>query len=172
MGIFRYDQQNGKITNLNVKATFTPNGSKNFIGGIVGENHGTLELCNFEGTVEGENVIGGIVGNNADSGQIISCTSSGSIFGENSTGGIAGKNSDFIQSCTNHAAVNTVYEEKKNDVSNIDTDPGAIIENYKTNSEENEEEGVLGHSDTGGIAGYSSGIVQRCTIMPLSAIST
>ena len=163
MGIFRYVQQNGKITNLNVKATFTPNGSKSFTGGIVGENYGTLELCSFEGTVKGQNVIGGIVGNNGDSGQILSCTSTGSVIGENSTGGIAGKNSGFIQSCTNHAAVNTVYEEKKNDISNIDTDPGAIIENYKTNSEENEEEGVLGHSDTGGIAGYSSGIVQGCT---------
>ena len=163
VGIFRYVQQSGKISNLNVKANFTPTGSKSFTGGIVGENYGTLELCSFEGTVQGQNVIGGIVGNNADSGQILSCTSMGSVIGENSTGGIAGKNSGFIQSCTNHAAVNTVYEEKKNDVSNIDTDPGAIIENYKTNSEENEEEGVLGHSDTGGIAGYSSGIVQGCT---------
>lgn len=161
-GIFRYVQQNGKITNLNVKAVFVPNGSKSFIGGIAGENYGTVELCSFEGTVKGENVIGGIVGNNADSGQIISCTSVGSIIGENSTGGIAGKNSGFIQSCTNNAAVNTVYEEKKNDISNIDTDTGAIIENYKDNAEENEEESVLGHTDTGGIVGYSSGIVQGC----------
>lgn len=54
MGIFRYVQQSGKISNLNVKATFTSNGSKSFIGGIVGENYGTLELCSFDGTVKGE----------------------------------------------------------------------------------------------------------------------
>lgn len=162
IGIFRYVQANGKITNLNVKATFTPNGSKNFIGGIVGKNYGLLEHCYFEGTVKGQDVIGGIAGHNADNGQIISCTTSGNINGENSTGGIVGKNNGFIQNCTNDAAVNTAYEEKKNDISNIDMDTGAIIENYKNNIEETEEETILGNSDTGGIAGYSSGIVQGC----------
>lgn len=162
MGIFRYVRENGKVTNLNVSAAFTPNGSKSFIGGIAGENHGVLELCGFDGTVKGKNVIGGIAGSNEDTGQIISCSSSGSITGENSTGGIAGKNSGFIQNCTNNALVNTVYEEKKKDISNIDTDTGAIIENYKNNAEETEEDSVLGHTDTGGIVGYSSGVVQGC----------
>ena len=122
IGIFRYIQQEGKIKNLNIKAEITPNGSKCFIGGIVGENHGTLELCSFDGTVKGQDIIGGIAGDNADDGQIIDCTSDGSIIGENSTGGIAGKNSGFIQNCTNNAAVNTVYEEKKKDISDIDAD--------------------------------------------------
>ena len=162
IGIFRYIQQEGKIKNLNIKAEITPNGSKCFIGGIVGENHGTLELCSFDGTVKGQDIIGGIAGDNADDGQIIDCTSDGSIIGENSTGGIAGKNSGFIQNCTNNAAVNTVYEEKKKDISDIDADTGAIIENYKNKAEENEEETILGNSDTGGIVGYSSGIIQGC----------
>lgn len=162
MGIFRHIQRGGKIKDLNVKAEFILNGSKCFVGGVAGENQGALEFCSFEGIVKGQDVIGGIAGNNADCGQIIGCTSGGSISGENSVGGIAGKNSGFIQNCINNAAVNTVYEEKKNDISNIDTDTGAIVENFKKSSEEREEETILGDSDTGGIVGYSSGIVQGC----------
>lgn len=160
-GVFRYIRQGGSVSDLTVKGKLTPSGSKSFVGGIVGENSGTVEACTFSGTVKGENVVGGIAGNNTDYGKIIGCSSSGSVTGENSTGGIAGKNSGFIQNCTANAAVNTVYEEKKSSVSDVDADTGAIIENLK--NKENEEESVLGHSDTGGIAGYSSGIIQGCT---------
>lgn len=161
-GVFRYVQSEGRISNLNVRATVTPNGSKSFVGGIVGENSGSLEGCCFYGTVKGENAVGGIAGSNTDSGRIVSCSSNGGVAGENSTGGIVGKNSGFVGDCTNNSAVNTVYEEKTTDISGIDMDAGAIIENYKNAVEENEEESVLGHSDTGGIAGYSSGIVEGC----------
>lgn len=161
-GLFRYVCQGGRVSGLNVEGSFIPGGSKSYVGGIVGENSGILENCTFTGTVKGENVIGGIAGNNADNGKIISCTSSGSVTGENSTGGIAGKNSGFIQNCTNEAAVNTVYEEKKSSISDIDADTGAIIESYKNIKEENEEKSALGHSDTGGIVGISTGIIQGC----------
>lgn len=161
-GVFRYLGENGRVEQLKVEGKWIPGGSKSFLGGIVGENAGTLVECSFQGTVKGENVIGGIVGNNTDSGKIISCTSSGNISGENSTGGIAGKNSGLIQNCRNSAAVNTVYEEKKSNLADMDADTGAVLENYRAKEEENEEESVLGHSDTGGLVGYTSGIVQGC----------
>lgn len=161
-GIFRYVQTGGRVSNLNVKGRMTPNGSKGYIGGIVGENSGTVENCTFTGTVKGENIVGGIAGMNTDYGKIISCIVSGNVGGENFTGGIVGKNSGFIRNCTNNAVVNTVYEEKKNETTDIDTDVGAIIENYKMKEEESEEASVLGYSDTGGIVGYTSGIVQGC----------
>lgn len=161
-GVFRYVFENGKILNLNVKGDFEPNGSKSFVGGIVGENSGEIRNCTFWGNAKGENVVGGIAGNNLESGKIISCISGGNVNGENSTGGIAGKNSGFIQNCKNKAKVNTVYEEKKKEITDIEADTGAIIENYKLNEEQNEEESVLGHTDTGGITGYTSGIVQGC----------
>ena len=163
LGLFRYVQQNGKITSLNVKATITPDGSKSYIGGIAGENCGFIENCSFDGTVKGENVIGGIAGNNADNGQIISCISAGTVTGENSTGGIAGKNEGLIISCTNNAFINTEYEDEKKDLEDINTDADAFVETYKSERSETEESSVLGHSDTGGIAGRTSGIVQGCT---------
>lgn len=162
--LFRYLQPNGKIQNLNVNAKFKPGGSKSFVAGIVAENNGTIENCTFSGSVYAQNVCGGICANNTDLGKIISCSAYGLISAQNFTGGIAGKNSGFIQNCTNSACVNTVYEEKKNSLSdiNIETDTAAIIENTKTAAEENEEDSLLGHTDTGGIAGYSSGIIQGC----------
>lgn len=159
-GVFRYVQNGGKVSDLTVNAEFVPNGSKSFIGGIVGENSGIIENCMFFGNVTGENVIGGIAGNNR--GTINACSVGGIISGENSTGGIAGKNSGFIRGCVNNASVNTFYEEKKTDITDIDADSGAIIENYKNFESETEEESVLGNSDTGGIAGYSDGVVGSC----------
>lgn len=159
VGLFRYVGKTGKISSLNVKGVLSPGGSKCAVGGIVGENSGSIENCSFEGVIEGENNIGGIAGINTDYGKIVGCVSRGSVTGENSTGGVAGKNKGFIQNCTNNATVNTVYEEKKNTISEIDTDIGAIVENYK-NKKEEDGATFLEHSDTGGIAGYSSGIIQ------------
>lgn len=162
-GLFRYIEKGGKITNLNIKGSLLPDGSKCFIGGIAGENSGIIEKCNVDVRIKGENAVGGIAGKNTDSGQILSCTSSGNITGESFTGGITGENLGLILSCTNNAEVNTKYEEKKKDLSSINTDAGAIVESYKRDKEEGEENSILGHTDTGGIVGYSSGVVQGCT---------
>lgn len=162
MGVFRYIRQNGKVSALHLQGEIVPGGAKTCVGGIVGENAGTVENCSFSGIVKGENTIGGIAGHNTESGKILSCNAEGNINGENATGGIAGKNSGLLQNCINQAAVNTVYEEKKSDITDLETDTGAVLENYKTKEEENEEESLLGHSDTGGIVGYTDGIVQGC----------
>lgn len=162
-GIFRHIEKGASVSDLNVLVSFDLNGSKSFLGGIAGENSGTIENCSFDGSLKGENVIGGIVGNNTDDGKIISCSSNGTVTGENSTGGICGKNSGFIQNCHNYAAVNTVYEEKKTEITDIETDAAAIVENIKNSEEESREETVLGHTDTGGIVGFTSGIIQGCS---------
>ena len=161
-GLFRYIQIGGKVSDLNIKGDFLPAGTKSFIGGIAGENSGVIENCSFDGKIAGENVVGGIAGKNTNNGQIISCHTYGSIVGENSSGGIAGKNDGLIAGCTNDAQVNTVFEEKKLDIKDIDVDTGAIVETYKTRREENEEDSILGHTDSGGIAGYNSGVLQGC----------
>ena len=162
-GLFRYIQSCGIVSNLTVKGNIMPGGSKSFVGGIAGENSGIIESCFFEGVVDGSDVVGGIAGINKNQGQIISCSTQGSIKGENSTGGITGKNEGQVLNCTNEAQVNTVYEEKKRDISDINTDAGAIVETYMNEKEENEEDSILGHTDTGGIVGYNSGIIQGCT---------
>lgn len=160
MGLFRYIQAGGEVRGLTVSGKVTPKGSMNNIGGIAGDNAGTIVDCSFVGMVEGENNVGGIAGKNT--GKIISCTARGSVEGQNSTGGIAGENEGYISGCQNAATVNTSPEEKKRSLSDIDADAGAVVENIAEFREENEEESVLGHTDTGGITGHNTGIIEGC----------
>lgn len=52
-GLFGVLQKDAVIKNLNVEGTVTPSGDSENIGGIVGENHGTIESCTFNGSVSG-----------------------------------------------------------------------------------------------------------------------
>ncbi len=160
LGFFRHIQEGAEVYDLNVSGKITPGGSRNRIGGVAGDNAGTIRSCAFIGAVDGENRVGGVAGTNT--GQILKCKVKGSVEGQNSTGGIAGENSGYISGCENRSAVNTSPEEKKRSLSALDADAGSVVENLLTLREENEEESVLGHTDTGGVAGRNTGIIQGC----------
>ncbi|MGM9917265.1 GLUG motif-containing protein [Anaerotignum sp.] len=162
VGLFRYIEENGVVKNLRVEGEISPGGSRANVGGIAGENRGTIENCTFDGTVEGKTNVGGIAGKNIDSGEIQNCTVSGKISGELAVGGIVGENKGFLTQCENHAAVNTEYEEKQQEMTNLDTDAAAFLENYKMNQEETERN-TLGYTDIGGVVGVTDGIVQGCS---------
>ena len=57
-GLFGVLQKDAVIKNLNVEGTVTPSGDSENIGGIVGENHGTIESCTFNGSVSGKRSVG------------------------------------------------------------------------------------------------------------------
>ena len=162
LGVFRYIQKGGEVKNLNITADIKPGGTKKNIGGIVGENSGAIINCSFKGNLSAEVCAGGIAGINTVSGKISGCSAEGTITGEQLTGGIAGKNSGTVLSCRSSCSVNTTSREKQDKSINIEADPDTILENMETSSEEEEEKSIPGHSDTGGIAGYSDGIIQGC----------
>ena len=153
-GLFRYLQPTALLKDLKVEGTVIPGGDAKFAGGIVGHNSGTLENCTFSGTVEGCENIGGIAGANA--GILRKCHTEGSLLGEKSTGGIAGYNTGLIDSCSNDMEINTVSVDPTVNPMDIDldftTDLDAIA-NLNTST---------AASDTGGIAGYSAGVVMGC----------
>lgn len=155
IGLFRYVSKDGVIENLKVEGAVIPGGTQNKIGGIAGENCGTIKNCAFNGTVTGEESVGGIVGNNTENGSIISCSTSGTIRGKISTGGIAGNNSGTIINCKNVAGINLTQSSTLPNPSDISVDK--ILEG------ESDEDSILNNcSDTGGIVGYSDGIIQSC----------
>ena len=155
IGLFRYVAEGGIIENLNVDGSVMPGGTQSKIGGIAGENYGTIRNCTFNGTVTGEEGVGGIAGSNTENGQIVSCSVSGTIRGKTSTGGIAGNNSGTIINCKNSAGINLTQSSTIPNPSDIDVD--------KIFESESEEDNILNScSDTGGIVGYSDGIVQSC----------
>ncbi len=149
-GLFRYIQESGVVQNLTVEGSILPTESKNYIGGIAGNNRGTISYCTFRGTVTGKNTVGGLVGLNEASAQIIHCTFSGSVTAEHYVGGIAGQNLGSIVQCENSGDINTA--EVKSTVSLEELDLGQL-----TNMEN-----TPASTDIGGIAGFSSGVIQSC----------
>lgn len=159
VGLFRYIQPGATVRNLTVKGAVVPGGTRSVVGGIVGDNAGTLENCVFSGTVEGKSTVGGIAGRNSAAGQIIRCSTSGSVSGESATGGIAGRNLGLILTCVNSAGVNLTRTENNLDLKEVDA---AALEERVVADDETYHL-LNGCSDTGGIVGQSSGVVQSCT---------
>ncbi len=152
-GLFRYIQAKGTVQDLKVEGRVAPSSSRSSIGGIAGTNYGTIRECSFEGKVEGLNMIGGIAGDNY--GSIEGCTMSGSVSGKRYTGGIAGYSTGYIGECTNSAQVNTSITEGGLELSQLNL--ADIINPELTSAEDTD---VV--SDSGGIAGYSSGVLSAC----------
>lgn len=146
------------MKNLTVRGDITPSGTQTQVGGIAGTNAGTIDNCAFSGIVMGGDYVGGIAGKNETGGTISLCQTSGVVRGTRFTGGIAGQNAGTVLNCTNKAAVNTAVSEE--DLSSGLEDVESTI--YTLLKREDVKENAV-TTDTGGVAGYSNGILQSCT---------
>ncbi len=156
VGLFRYVGRDGLIQNLTVKGAVASENEKECMGSICGINHGTIKNCTFQGTVSGRDTIGGIAGINEGTGTISGCAVKGRITGYYSTGGIVGINHGALNNCTNRAGINDNSEWVAQD-DEMGTGMG-ILESL-TASDDNE---LYSGVDTGGIAGFSDGVISRC----------
>lgn len=156
-GLFSVIQEDAVVKNLNVTGNVTPSGENSTVGGVAGENYGEVKNCTFTGTVSGTQNVGGIVGSNGYTGEVANCRVNGEILGESMTGGIAGYNQGSLLKCKNDADVNHVSVDSQISIDNIDLDIALDVKQWST-------ENILDvASDTGGIAGYSTGIIQGCS---------
>ena len=155
LGLFRHIGRGGQVKNLSVTGSVSPDGIKENIGGIAGHNSGSIISCTFTGNVDGESKVGGIAGLNDSTGIITDCTFSGSVTGKTKVGGIAGENDGNIFSSSNSADVNTIPVEFS-----ASTVIGSVLDT-KSVSDMNEISDTV--KDIGGIAGYSSGSIRKCT---------
>lgn len=149
-GLFRYIQPTGAVRDLHVSGTISPSDRKNTLGGLVGENQGTITNCSFSGAVSGADSIGGIAGINEAQGQLINCAFSGFVTGEHYVGGIAGQNYGSIIQCENNGSINTTEVDAELNLDNLNQEQLNAAENVPV------------CTDIGGIAGFSSGILQGC----------
>lgn len=181
-GFFRYIEEGGSVTDLNLQGTVAPDGSGAYVGGVVGTNRGLVKNCRFDGSVTGVYNVGGIAGENY--GTIRDCTSSGSISGKSYTGGIAGFNSGMILSCKNLAQVNTSISESQLNLESLNladitsteltaaqdsdtvSDSGGIVGGSTGSVIDCENSGTIGYQhygyNVGGIAGRQSGFINNC----------
>ena len=155
-GLFGVIAATGVVNDLTVEGTLAPGGSAKRVGGIAGENRGTIQNCAFTGTVDGAESVGGVVGVNAVTGTLRRCQAGGGVFGKGMTGGVVGENHGTVSFCTNRAYVNTNT-----------LDPSLSFDKLEMNMTAGLG-GLLNPEsfnitvDSGGVAGYSDGSLLGC----------
>jgi hypothetical protein len=96
-GLFGCIGSGGSVKNLGTE-NFAASGYC-FVGGLVGENYGTITECYSTGAVSGSGEVGGLVGFNWDNGSISDCYSTGTVSSTSEAGGLVGINEGSISSC-------------------------------------------------------------------------
>lgn len=154
-GLFGIVQKDGVVRDLSVNGSLIPENDAETLGGIAGINAGKLINCTVSGTVSGKKTVGGLVGLNDTTGQIIQCVFQGRVSGEHYVGGIAGQNTGSILQCKNQGNVNTESLEISLELSDLQ-----ILS--ETRRERRSMENVPAGTDIGGIAGFSTGLLEGC----------
>jgi len=166
LGLFGYLQSGAEVKNLGVVDVNIVS-SGDCVGGLAGQNEGTVTRCYSSGAAKGGYKVGGLVGRNCvdndDVGRIIQCYSTGTVNGGSEVGGLVGSNAyGGIANCYSTASV-TGSENVGGLVGKIgegylrDADIGAVVDCYSTGA-------VSGSGRVGGLFGsvdwYSD--VGRC----------
>ena len=99
-GLFGILGENGTIKNTTVEGKIK---AKSAIGGIVGNNYGTIIKCKNNIKNDGTNCIGGSIGINYAT--VEECGNFSNIVGNDSTGGITGVNYGIIKKCYNTGSI-------------------------------------------------------------------
>lgn len=158
-GFFGTVQEGALVQNLNIAGCIAPEQKKQSTGGIAGVNNGKIINCSYYGIIEGTTDAGGIVGRNELKGEIYDSTADGTVTGESHTGGIVGYNTGTVSNCTNNGKINCVILDPGLKIDEINIDPTTNISSLlKLTTLEH----INVATDTGGIVGYSSGMVLGC----------
>ena len=154
-GFFRYIGPQGTVRDLNISGTVIATGDQKCTGMLAGINQGLIEKCGVSGSVSGNRETGGLVGINQPGGFIYKCESTVDVSGYYYTGGIAGKNFGRVSYCVNKGNVNNTESWVMGD----DEKSEDIIE---TITDETTAPSMQSGVDTGGIIGYSDGVIDFC----------
>lgn len=159
-GFFSIVEEGGSVQNLTIKGVVEPADTQKMAGGIVGRNYGVLIGCTFSGAVMCEEEVGGIVGRNETSGTIDHAYARAVVTGTYQTGGIVGYNLGTVTGSTNVGAVNAEYQDAGLDMEGF---PASLLEYVKQDMGADLSNSISNvASDTGGIAGRSSGLILSC----------
>ena len=93
--------EDGTLQNLGVKASYIKGGAR--VGGVCGENRGTVNNCYNTGNVTGNSQVGGVCGMNY--GNVTNCYNTGNVTGSDAVGGVCGTNNGNVTNCYNTGSV-------------------------------------------------------------------
>ena len=153
LGLFRYLQEGAVVRDLKLTGSVAPDEGSDKVGALAGSSYGSIENCSFEGSVTARNYVGGLVGESY--GSIRGCVSGAEVVGKRFTGGIVGYSEGLVMNCKNTGAVNTTVTEEMLSLDDLTAVSGGVRELLNA-----EDENVV--SDSGGIAGYSGGVLINC----------
>ena len=151
LGLFGQLDSGAEISNLGLEAVDV-NGTVGYVGGLVGENSGSIATSYSTGTVNGGRYVGGLVGENY--GDITTSYSTATVSGDYYVGGLVGGGGNIT------ASYSTGTVTGADNVGGLTGSGGNIITSYSTAT-------VTGADNVGGLAGsgvnittsYSTGTV-------------
>lgn len=160
-GLFRTLTASAVVEDLTVEGDLAPQGSASQAGLLVGENYGTVSRCAAQGSVSGQEDIGGLVGLNGESGSIQSCTSATAVTGVTNVGGITGQNLGAVENSSNTGEINTQADQE------TPTSVGGIAGLSRGTIRGCTNSGAVGYQhvgyNMGGIVGLQSGEISNCS---------
>ena len=160
-GLFRTLTASAVVEDLTVEGDLAPQGSASQAGLLVGENYGTVSRCTAQGSVSGQEDIGGLVGLNGESGCIQSCTSAAAVTGVTNVGGITGQNLGTVENSSNTGEINTQADQE------TPTSVGGIAGLSRGTIRGCTNSGAVGYQhvgyNMGGIVGLQSGEISNCS---------
>jgi hypothetical protein len=147
VGLFGVIEAGGVIENVGiVKGNVTGYDS---VGGLVGQNEGSVRNCYAYGKVTGDLDVGNLIGVNG--GSVSNSYSSGSVTGRDDVGGLVGKNEGTVSNSICIGAANG------NDfIGNLVGVNGGTVSNSYTGGT------VNGNDFVGGLVGRNEGTVSKC----------
>lgn len=160
-GLFRTLTASAVVEDLTVEGDLAPQGSASQAGLLVGENYGTVSRCAAQGSVSGQEDIGGLVGLNGESGCLQSCTSAAAVTGVTNVGGITGQNLGAVENSSNTGEINTQADQE------TPTSVGGIAGLSRGTIRGCTNSGAVGYQhvgyNMGGIVGLQSGEISNCS---------
>ena len=176
VGLFGALASGSNVRNLGIEGgSVTGN---DYVGGLVGQNQGTIRACYATGAASGDDNVGGLVGGNF--GTISACYATGNATGTGEVGGLVGSSSGTISAC--YATGNATGTG--NTVGGlVGSSSGTIRACYATGAASGRASvgGLVGYnvlgtisacyatgnatgtgSDVGGLVGYDEGTISAC----------
>lgn len=162
-GLFGYIGTNSVVKNVILDATCSISGNEQ-VGGICGNNSGTVENCTNNASVNGSSCfVGGIVGYNSKT--VLGCTNNGEVRSSvhtvgGSVGGIVGNSrAGTISKCTNTGVITAAGNGEY--CGGILAYGGSYSGESLTVDHCNNQGNITAYADCGGIVGYVAAVANQ-----------
>ena len=175
IGLFGYVDYGGEVKNLDLENIDVNVINGDWVGGLAGNNSGTIINCYSSGSVLGNSYVGGLVGENT--GSLSDCYSTVGVTGDIYVGGLVGQNRATVLDCHSTGDISGNYDvgglvgynvgsvSNCYSIGNVSGDElvGGILGIHYGNASNCYSTGdVSGSYDVGGLVGINRDSISNC----------